>query len=235
MARKRTKPVADHIDATTQAADQAVTETSAPKEVIGSSASAEPDIFDQVIAARAEGRFEKSEPSTPAVSGTAARVESALAAAPVMRASELTQPAPVGAEREEDITIRTPVMPKFSGKLPNPHSIDQISLEADSRNGAQMRLLRYHYAHRGEAKHDVWIQFDKNPGKEVTEPLKAEGFRWEPEAKAGDRKGAWVKPLEPGREIRIMLDAERLFKDLGNQIRKANGLEPVGQVGVGAG
>jgi hypothetical protein len=35
--------------------------------------------------------------------------------------------------------------------------------------------------------------------------------------------------------VRIMLDAERLFKDVANQIRASNGLEPVGMAGVGAG
>ena len=123
---------------------------------------------------------------------------------------------------------RTLVMPKISDRLPDPRSIDQISLDND-RNGLQMRLLRSH-RHR-----DVWIQFDQNPGKEITDQVKAEGFRWEPRAEIGEKNGAWVKPLEEGREVRMMLDAERLFLNLGNQIRESKGLEPVGRVGQGAG
>ena len=182
-----------------------------------------------MIAARAAGKFEKPEPTASTVPNTAARVEAALAAAPVVRASEMEAPADKEPRQERPAAApRSSVMPKISDRLPDPRSVDQISLDND-RKGVQMRLLRSN-RHR-----DVWIQFDKNPGKEITDQIKAEGFRWEPRAEAGDRIGAWVKPLEQGREIRIMLDAERLFLDLGNQIRESKGLEPVGRIGQGAG
>jgi hypothetical protein len=121
-----------------------------------------------------------------------------------------------------------PVIPKIGTALPDPHGIDLIALSAE-RDGPRMHLLRSR-RHR-----DVWIAFDVNPGKEITDQIKAEGFRWERQAELpSGNAGAWVKPLEPGREIRIMLDAERLFLKLGNDIRQSKGLEPVGQVGVGA-
>lgn len=119
-----------------------------------------------------------------------------------------------------------PVLPKIGDTLPDPRSVDQISLSED-RDGPRMRLLRSYRLH------EVWIQFDENPGKATTDPIKAAGFRWEPRAEVNDKKGAWVKPLEHGREVTAMLDAERLFKAVGNQFREEKGLEPVGKSGHG--
>jgi hypothetical protein len=208
MPRKRSKPADPATPATEPAAETGP-------------ATAGPDVFDQAVAARAAGQFETPEKAAPAKPDTADRVTAALAAAPVMRGSELGAPAREGTHPE-------PVMPKVRGRLPDPRGIETISLDADSRNGPRMRLLRSY------RNHEVWIQFDKNPGKDVTEAVKAAGFRWEARAEVDDHRGAWVKPLEQGREVRIMLDAERLFRDLGNKIRQANGLEPVGMVGMGA-
>ena len=202
MTRKRTPPVADHIES------QPTGEGPSNSGPVGPEpAATEPDIFDRVIAARAEGRFELPE-NTPA--------------APVAAPAALTGP---------PAAVKPPVLPIVRAQPPNPRALDQISLEADDQKGLKMRLLRFRHDRGNEQ--DVWIQFDKNPGKEVTDPIKAAGFRWEPRAEVGDRAGAWIKPLEPGREVRTMLDAERMFKDLGNQIRKSNGLEPVGQMGSG--
>lgn len=121
-----------------------------------------------------------------------------------------------------------PVLPRVGDRLPDPHAVDQIRL-SDDPDGPVMRLLR---GHRDPA---VWIAFDANPGKEVTDRIKDAGFRWERRAEVNGRPGAWVKPLEPGHEIRAVLDAERLFKDLGNQIRAARDLKPVGVAGPGVG
>jgi hypothetical protein len=175
MARKsRTKPIAGHVVSTDEAAPSEPT----PAELSGAR---EPEVFDQVIAARAAGRFETE--AKPAAPDTTSRIEAALEAAPVKRASELheqTQPARTFTDRQGPRSVR-----------PNPFSIDRISLEAD-KNGTQMRLLRFRHS-RGDGE-DVWIQFDKNPGKDITESVKAAGFRWEREAMVGDRRGAWVMP-----------------------------------------
>lgn len=123
---------------------------------------------------------------------------------------------------------KEPVMPKIGDKLPDPRSVDLISMTNDP-SGPKMRLLR------SNRNHETWIQFDENPGKTITDPIKAAGYRWEPRAEVNDRNGAWVKPLQQGREIASMLEAERLFKEAGNQFRKLKGLEPVGMSGHGAG
>lgn len=120
------------------------------------------------------------------------------------------------------------ILPKISDTLPDPRSVDQISLSED-RDGPKMRLLRS-YSH-----HEVWIQFDKNPGKATTDQIKAAGFRWENRAEVNDKRGAWVKPLVPGREITSMVDAERFFKAVGNRLREEHGLGPVGMTGHGVG
>jgi hypothetical protein len=120
-----------------------------------------------------------------------------------------------------------PVMPRISDQLPDPRPVDQISM-SDNRDGPKMRLLRSH------RNHEVWIQFDENPGKTATDPIKTAGFRWEHRAEVNDKKGAWVMPLGRGHEISSMLNAERLFKTVANQIREAKGLEPVGVSGHGA-
>ena len=230
MPRKpRSKPAAKRTPETAPAVPDTVspelaTTDSGPGEP---SAPAEPDIFDQAVAARTTGQFEQHEVPT-AASDTAHRIEAALAVAPVRRASELVDPAGSPQPGHDRANL-----PSVGTQLPNPRSIDRISLEADDRTGVQMRLLRFRHA-RGN-REDVWIQFDRNPGKEITTQVQAAGFRWEPRARVGDHEGAWVQLLDPGREVRAMLDAERLFKDLGNQIRQTNGLEPVGQVGVRAG
>jgi hypothetical protein len=78
----------------------------------------------------------------------------------------------------------------------------------------------------------VWIAFDVNPGNDITDQIKAEGFHCEPRAEVNERPGAWVKPLRGGHEVFTMLDAENLFKAVGNQIRASKGLEPVGALGA---
>jgi hypothetical protein len=122
-------------------------------------------------------------------------------------------------------TPHTPVMPKLGEYAPGPRSEDQISL-SDERDGPTMRLLRSH-------RHsEVLLQFDQKPSLEIIAQIKAEHYRWEPRVESANRHGAWAKKLEGGREVRGMLDAERLFPKLGNEIRQGKGLEPVGGLGA---
>ncbi len=119
----------------------------------------------------------------------------------------------------------TPNGERQRAKIPDPFGILGIAL-TDEKDGPRAHLLR------SRDHNDMWIQFDENPGREITDQIKAEGFRWEPRAWSGDRKGAWVKPLEEGQEWRTQADAERLLRDMANQIREKNGLEPVTVMGV---
>jgi hypothetical protein len=232
MGRKRSKPVAEHIEEITPSAVPATESGDTPPGAIEQPVSeqlnpTEPDIFDQVIAARAAAQAKQPD-AAPVTPDTVTSVQTAPAAAPVVRASELI----TAAGEPGEVKAHGPIT--ISDTIQNPRVLDDISLDTN-KNGLRTRLLRYQYRHNREVHHEVWIQFDKKPGKEITDPIKDAGFRWEPRAEVGENNGAWVKPLEPGSEVRIMLDAERLFKKLGNEIRAANGLEPAGMTGVGAG
>jgi hypothetical protein len=134
------------------------------------------------------------------------------------------QPSPVmttaEAQQEERKAPFLPTVPEFA---PDPRPIEEISLDADDRKGPHMRLARS-YRHR-----EALIQFDKKPDSAVIGRLKNDGWRWESRAEVSGRQGAWAKPLAEGHEIRTMLDAETLFREIGNEIRAAKGLDAVAQ------
>jgi len=83
----------------------------------------------------------------------------------------------------------------------------------------------------------MWLQFDENPGKGITDQLKAAGFTWDRSAFFTDdsgkvHRGAWIKELARDQEWRVRAEAQRLLSDLGNQIRSLNGLEPTTPSGL---
>lgn len=110
-------------------------------------------------------------------------------------------------------------------KIPDPFGAITISL-TDDNDGPKARLLR------SRDHNDMWLQFDEKPDPAILDQIKAEGFRWESRARDGDHKGAWVKELDPDQAWRTHADAERLLKDVANQIREKNGLDPVSVMGV---
>ncbi len=85
-----------------------------------------------------------------------------------------------------------------------------------------MRLFRNHRFR------SLGIKFDEKPPAEITQQLRDTGWQWYGQEKV------WVKPLEKGNEWRIVADAEKQFRALGNTLREMRGLEPVAQLGVGA-
>ena len=99
--------------------------------------------------------------------------------------------------------------------LPDPHLTQSIALTAEP-DGPKMRLFRSN-AHR-----EMLIVFDKKPEGEigglVFEALKDHGFRW--------NGNAWAKRLDPQARWRSTAEAEKLFKDIGDTLREANGLRP---------
>jgi hypothetical protein len=110
-------------------------------------------------------------------------------------------------------------------RLPDPYNLVTISL-SDEKTGPKVRLLR------SRQHGDLWLQFDQNPGQEITSAIKDEGWHWEARAGYQDHKGAWVKPLEPGNEWSNEMDAKALLKDVANRIRAERGLEPASVMGV---
>jgi hypothetical protein len=105
--------------------------------------------------------------------------------------------------------------PQHNSKLPDPHSIDQISL-SQAKGGPMMRLLRNHRYKK------MQIMFDKRPPKHITLQLQDAGWTY------NHHDTTWSKPLGRGTEISTAIESERLFKQLANQIRESQGLDPVG-------
>jgi hypothetical protein len=160
----------------------------------------------------------KLEAAQPNSANTAERIAAAMAAAPVVRDSELETTA---AEPSQKSAESTQGAGQFSSKLPDPHCIEQISLTAE-KNGPMIRLFR------NQKFRSIAIKFDDKPPAEITQQLRDNGWSWHGQDKV------WVKPLERGNEWRTVTDAEKQFRAIANKLRGALGLEPVAQLGVGA-
>jgi hypothetical protein len=104
--------------------------------------------------------------------------------------------------------------------LPDPHWSDSISL-TNAKDGPRIHLGR------SRRYRQMLIAFDVKPegevGGQVLATLRDQGWRYHAKDKA------WTVQLERGAEWRTAADAEKLFRDVGNTLREANGLPPVGQ------
>ncbi len=198
--RRRTKPVADHIETAEPPAQQ---ETELPSTTLQSvtETAPQPDIFDQVIAAR------KAQDVPPE---TREKVEVAMQAAPVVRASELQQePRPEAMDGPAE----------FRPRQPDPMPFASITL-GDRNDAPKMRLFR------SQRFQQVALQFDEKPDAKYTEMLREAGFRWR-----GDDK-VWTRQIPREEKWKSHADAERLFAAIGNAIRADKGLEPVTLMGM---
>ena len=101
----------------------------------------------------------------------------------------------------------------------NPISMQQTISLTDDNDGPKMRLFRNHRMNQAA------ITFDEKPPPAVIQQLHDANFRWRGAEKA------WTKQLDAQAKWRTQMDAEKLFTDLGNQIREGNGLEPSRTVG----
>jgi hypothetical protein len=104
-------------------------------------------------------------------------------------------------------------------KAADPRGSHIIMLSADPK-GPKARMLR------SNENGAMLIQFTENPGKEITGQLREANFDWKGWIETEFAKGAWVIPLEPGNEWRNHAHTETVFKDVVNQIREKNGVEP---------
>jgi hypothetical protein len=147
---------------------------------------------------------------------------------------ESTQETAPGYVANPSATRREPISPasrpakRDFKPLPDPTGIMTVAL-SEGDKAPEARLLR------SKEHGDMWMQFSENPGEEIRGQLKEAGFIWEPRAVSDFARGAWVLPLEPGNEWRNHAYAEGAFKDVVNQIRERNGMEPfVSGAGQGA-
>ncbi len=110
-------------------------------------------------------------------------------------------------------------------KMPDPHFSEVISL-TDKNDGPKIRLGR------SQRHGEMLIKFDEKPEGDIAEliftALKDKGFHWNRDAKA------WTMKIDPHQKWQSHQSAEKLFRDVANTLREANGLEPVNAVGVTA-
>jgi hypothetical protein len=101
---------------------------------------------------------------------------------------------------------------------PDPHLIERISL-GDGPDAPQMRL------YRNNRMQQMAIVFDEKPEPEQIAKLRENGFRWR------NDDGAWTKQIDRDAKWKTQVDAERIFRDIGNAIRQEQGLGPVAALG----
>ena len=97
---------------------------------------------------------------------------------------------------------------------PDPRGVMSISL-GDDKGSERMQLRRSHQYKQ------VQIKFDTPPDEKYLAMLAEAGWR-----DRTQEEGIWTKQVGQG-QWQPVADAERLFKEIGNAIRKDKGLEPV--------
>lgn len=209
MAKRRSKPVAAHIEATQAAPtasqpDAPVSAEPAPvaPEAVAQPMAPEQDVFDQAIAAQQAGKFEQPDTNT--------RVEEALASGGVVRGSEVKAP---------DEHCESEAHHQGQRRPSDPKPIDTITL-GDTNDAPKMRLFR------NQRFNQMAIAFEEKPEQKYIDQLRDAGYRF--------RDGGWTKQLGHEEKWKGHADAERLFYQIANSIRADKGLEPVSQVGMGA-
>jgi hypothetical protein len=97
---------------------------------------------------------------------------------------------------------------------PDPRGVMSASL-GDEKGSPRMRLLRSHKFKQ------MQIEFEQQPDQKYLAMLKEAGWTDRTES-----EGVWTKQVGQG-QWQPVADAERLFKEVANAIRKDKGLEPV--------
>jgi len=177
------------------------------------------DVFDEQIAARAEAM--QNRPELPVKTGEIIQsVADAYQMPPENPATGyIANPSSTRREPTSASGYAATVNKKEYKPLADPFGSAIIDLSHDPK-GPKARLLR------SNENGAMLIQFSENPGEEIRGQLKEAGLHWEPRAHSDFAKGAWIIALEEGREWRNHAHAEEVFKDVVNQIRERNGMEP---------
>jgi hypothetical protein len=115
-----------------------------------------------------------------------------------------------GSEPVKASEARPPIL------TPDPRGVMSASL-GDTKGSPRMRLLRSHKFKQ------MQIEFEQQPDQKYLTMLKEAG--WTDRTQS---EGVWTKQVGQG-QWQPVADAERLFKDVANAIRKDKGLEPVMQ------
>jgi hypothetical protein len=119
-----------------------------------------------------------------------------------------TQEAPEQAGPAQSAVARQPIL------TPDPRGVMSASL-GDEKGSPRMRLLRSHKYKQ------MQIEFERQPDQKYLAMLKEAGW-----VDRTESEGVWTKQVGQG-QWQPVADAERLFKEVANAIRKDKGLEPV--------
>jgi len=130
--------------------------------------------------------------------------------------AEVSGPAPKAAashaeaiaEERQASASRTPIV------TPDPRGVMSISL-GDTKGSPRAQLRRSHKYKQ------MQIRFDEQPDEKYLAMLKDAGWTDRTES-----EGIFTRQAPPG-QWQAVADAERLFKEIANGIRKDKGLEPV--------
>jgi hypothetical protein len=114
----------------------------------------------------------------------------------------------------EDLPADTPTEPK--PKRPKPQTKWEAFISLEDRNdGPTMHLGR------NEGFQQMQIKFDQKPPAEARQKLHDAGWQWH------DKDKVWLLPLDREKKWATHSAAQRLFREIGNDIRAKNGLDPV--------
>jgi hypothetical protein len=108
-----------------------------------------------------------------------------------------------------------PAATGFAGQVKRPDPFGEMTIALSNNNdGPKARLYRSHRFQQ------LAIQLDEKPDEGIRQRLRDDGWTWRP------AEGAWTKQLgeQPGQTHR---KAQAFFVAIANDIRQANGLEPV--------
>ena len=143
---------------------------------------------------------------------TAGQTDSTADHQPISQNAE-THPNPLPPVHSETVdTLETPA--RKPTITPDPRGVMSVSL-GDGNGSPRMQLLRSHRYRQ------MQIHFDRQPDDKYLMMLKDAGW-----ADRTESEGIWTKQVAQG-EWKPVADAERLFKDIANSIRRDKGLEPV--------
>ncbi len=115
----------------------------------------------------------------------------------------------------EPTPTQEPPATEFAVRMtrPDPFGERTIAL-CDDNDGPKARL------YRNQRFRQMAIQFDEKPDEGIRQRLRDDGWTWRP------AEGAWTKQLGE-RSGETHRQAQELFESIANEIRRANGREPV--------
>jgi hypothetical protein len=119
------------------------------------------------------------------------------------------------AARQQPPLAQDPPSAGFSARVTRPDPFNEMIIALSNDNdGPKTRL------YRNQRFQQMAIQFDEKPDESIRQKLRDDGWTWR------SAEGAWTKQLGD-RPSETHRNALELLASIANDIRQANGLEPV--------